>query len=40
MREKGENERKRPEPFLMAVVFLGLELWLSMLTGLLLCSGM
>jgi len=40
LREKGENERKRPKPFLMAAVFLGLELWLSMMTGLLLCSGM
>ena len=40
MREKGENERKRPKPFLMAAVFLGLELWLSLMTGLLLSSGM
>lgn len=38
MKEKGEKERREPAPFLMAAVFLGLELWLSLMTGLLLSS--
>ena len=40
LKEKGEKERREPAPFLMAAVFLGLELWLSLMTGLLLSSGM
>ena len=40
LKEKGEKERRQPAPFLMAAVFLGLELWLSLMTGLLLSSGM
>ncbi len=40
MKKNREKERRGPAPFLMAAVFLELELWFSLMTGLLLRSGL